>query len=106
MGRIVSNVHLTEEMVRFVADADLLIADGQYTDAEYAQRVGWGHASASSVVDLAVQARVKQCAVFHHDPMHANEVVDAKIQSCRERAQNPRSDLVVFGAREGVELKF
>jgi len=97
---------MPQQLVDFVSGADLLIADGQYTDAEYVQRVGWGHATASSVVDLAVQARVKQCAVFHHDPMHSDEVVDAKIQSCRERAQNHRSDLIVFGAREGVELKF
>ena len=96
---------LPPELVAFVADADLLIADGQYTDAEYTQRIGWGHATASSVVDLATQARVKQCAIFHHDPMHSDDVVDSKIQACRERAQNHRSDLVVFGAREGVELK-
>ncbi len=96
---------LPEEIVRFVADADLLIADGQYTDAEYPQRTGWGHATASSVVDLAAQARVKQCAIFHHDPMHSDEVVDAKIADCRERAQNHHSDVVVFGAREGIELK-
>jgi phosphoribosyl 1,2-cyclic phosphodiesterase len=93
------------EIVRFVAGADLLIADGQYTDAEYGSRVGWGHASASSVVDLAAQAGVKQCAVFHHDPMHSDEVVDAKIQGCRERALAHGSELVIFGAREGVELK-
>jgi phosphoribosyl 1,2-cyclic phosphodiesterase len=96
---------LPEAIVRFAMDADLLIADGQYTDAEYPERVGWGHATASSVVDLAVQARVKQCAVFHHDPMHSDDVVDAKIQSCRERAQQHGSEVVVFGAREGVELK-
>jgi phosphoribosyl 1,2-cyclic phosphodiesterase len=96
---------MQDEIVRFVADADLLIADGQYTDAEYPARIGWGHATASSVVDLAVQARVKQCAVFHHDPMHSDDAVDAKIEACRERAKAHGSDLVVFGAREGVELK-
>ena len=97
---------LPPEIVAFVAGADLLIADGQYTDDEYAQRIGWGHASAHSVVDLAVQAGVKQCAVFHHDPMQSDEAVDAKIQSCRERAQSHGSELTLFGAREGVELKF
>jgi phosphoribosyl 1,2-cyclic phosphodiesterase len=96
---------LPDDFVRFCADADLLIADGQYTDAEYPSKRGWGHARAHTVVDLALQARVKQCAIFHHDPMHSDELVDHKIESCRQRAERAGSKLVVFGAREGLEIK-
>jgi phosphoribosyl 1,2-cyclic phosphodiesterase len=96
---------LPDELVRFVADADLLIADGQYLDDEYPKKVGWGHARATTAIDLAVQAGVKQLAVYHHDPMHTDEVLDAAIETCRERSQRFGSSLVVFGAREGVELK-
>jgi phosphoribosyl 1,2-cyclic phosphodiesterase len=94
-----------EEFVRFVGDADLLIADGQYTDEEYPAKLGWGHARASTVVDLAVQARVKQCAIFHHDPMHSDQHMDDKISRCRARAERAGSNVVVFGAREGLEIK-
>ena len=94
-----------EEFVRFVGDADLLIADGQYTDEEYPAKLGWGHARASTVVDLAVQARVKQCAIFHHDPMHSDHDMDEKIARCRARAERAGSNVVVFGAREGLEIK-
>lgn len=93
------------EFVRFVAGADLLVADGQYTDAEYAGKVGWGHARAFTVVDLAVAAGVKQCAIFHHDPMHSDEAMDALIARCQARARAHGSPLVVFGAREGLALK-
>ena len=96
---------LPGEIVRFVAEADLLVADGQYTDAEYPQKVGWGHARASTAVDLAIQAHVKQLAIFHHDPMHTDEFIDETIEACRARVARAGSHLVVFGAREGLELK-
>lgn len=89
-----------------IRGADLLIADGQYFDEEYPQKVGWGHARATTAVDAAVLAGVKQLAIFHHDPMHADEEVDAKIAICRERADRlGATDLVIFGAREGMELR-
>ena len=88
-----------------VADSDLLIADGQYTDDEYPKKVGWGHARATTAVDLAVQAGVKQLAIYHHDPMHTDEILDQTIELCRNRVAAHGSNLVVLGAREGLELK-
>lgn len=94
-----------QDMVEFCRGARLLIADGQYTDEEYKRFIGWGHARATTVVDLAVQAEVEQLAVFHHDPMHSDQEIDALIQHCQERARNHGSELQVFGAREGFELR-
>jgi phosphoribosyl 1,2-cyclic phosphodiesterase len=96
---------LPAEFVRFVGDADLLVADGQYTDEEYPEKVGWGHARATTLVDLALQAKVKQLAVFHHDPMHSDDAMDELVEKCRERALAAGSELVVFGAREGLAIK-
>ncbi len=93
------------EFLKFVEGADLLISDGQYTDSEYPQKVGWGHARANTVVDLAIQAGVKQCAIFHHDPMHSDETVEKIIMSGSERAKGRSVALTLFGAREGLELK-
>jgi phosphoribosyl 1,2-cyclic phosphodiesterase len=96
---------IPESFVRFVADSDLLIADGQYTDEEYPSKVGWGHARASTLVDLAVQAGVRQLAIYHHDPMHSDDAIDTVIVACQARARAHGSGLVVFGAREGLEIK-
>jgi phosphoribosyl 1,2-cyclic phosphodiesterase len=92
-------------LVDFVRGADLLVADGQYFDEEYPTKVGWGHPRATTVVDLALQAGVAQLAIFHHDPMHSDVDVDRKIVLCKERALKASKDLVVFGAREGLELR-
>lgn len=96
---------LPRPLVEFMAGADLLIADAQYTDAEYPQRIGWGHARANTVVDLAAQAGVKQCALFHHDPMHSDEIVERKVDEGVERAARRGVALRIFGAREGLELE-
>jgi phosphoribosyl 1,2-cyclic phosphodiesterase len=91
--------------IDFIANADLLVADGQYTDEEYPTKSGWGHARANTVVDAAALANVKQCAIYHHDPMHSDSVVDAIITRAQKRAQALGSAVTVFGAREGMTLK-
>lgn len=97
---------LPGELLRFVEGASLLIADAQYTDGEYPQKVGWGHARASTVVDLAVAAGVENLAFFHHDPMQTDAAIDEKVRLGLERARRHGSGLTVFGAREGVVLKY
>jgi phosphoribosyl 1,2-cyclic phosphodiesterase len=96
---------LPPALVDFVRGADLLIGDGQYTDEEYPSRVGWGHARATTLLDLAVAGQVKQLAIFHHDPMQSDKDVDRKVEVCHQRAARQGSRLTVFGAREGLELR-
>jgi phosphoribosyl 1,2-cyclic phosphodiesterase len=96
---------LPQPLLAAAQGADLLISDGQYGDAEYLHKVGWGHSRASTAVDFAVQAKCKVLAVFHHDPMQSDREVDAKVAACSARAAHLGSSLKVFGAREGVELK-
>ena len=95
-----------KSLLKFLANADLVIADGQYTDEEYPQKFNWGHARANTLVDACLEAGVKNLAVTHHDPMHSDEMVDKKILECRERVSRFGGSLVVFGAREGITLKF
>ena len=95
-----------EALIEAVQDADLLITDAQYDDAQYAVKKGWGHSSCFSVTDLAIRAGVKTLALFHHDPECTDREVDEKVIACRLRAQRHGSTLTIFGAREGLELKF
>jgi len=88
----------------FVRHADLLIADAQYTDEEYPQKIGWGHSRLNTVVDLAVSASVRQLALFHHEPHCTDEQLDVLVKIAQKRAYEHNSALVIFAAAEGQSL--
>lgn len=92
------------EFLAFLQDADLLIADAQYTDAEYPSKAGWGHTSLPTVIDLAAQTNTQRLALFHHDPMRTDQALDDMVAAATRRARELCSPLVVFAAREGVTL--
>lgn len=58
-------------------DASLLIHDGQYTEAEYASTVGWGHSLIADALDFARRTEAERVALFHHDPGHDDQMLDA-----------------------------
>lgn len=95
----------TEALVQFVRGVDLLIVDSQYTDAEYAQHRGWGHGCLHHSVELAVNADVRQLLLFHHDPGHDDDQIDAMLEGARNLA-GPAASLLVMGASENelIEL--
>jgi phosphoribosyl 1,2-cyclic phosphodiesterase len=55
---------------------DVLIHDAQYTDEEYAERVGWGHSTLNHAMAFARLAQVKHLVAFHHDPAHDDDTLD------------------------------
>jgi phosphoribosyl 1,2-cyclic phosphodiesterase len=92
----------SRNLVDFVHDVDLLILDTQYTDAEYRHRRGWGHGCLSESVAIAVEAGVKRLALFHHDPAHDDEQIDAMAAVARQMA-SPAS-LIIGGATENETI--
>jgi phosphoribosyl 1,2-cyclic phosphodiesterase len=58
------------------AGASLLIHDAQYTEAEYDDRVGWGHSTIAHLETLAAAAGVERTVAFHHDPGHDDDMLD------------------------------
>ena len=61
-------------------EVDLLLHDGQYTDDEYRQRVGWGHSSISHAVEVADLSAARDLLLIHHDPDHSDEHIDALVE--------------------------
>jgi diguanylate cyclase (GGDEF)-like protein len=90
--------------VAFMKGADLVIHDAQYTEDEYRQRVGWGHATMEYAVDVAMAAGARRVALFHHDPTHDDVVMDRIEEAARARVSAAGSRMEVFAAREGQEL--
>ena len=64
-------------------DVDLLIHDCQYTDDEYPLHLGWGHSSLSQALQFAHAARARNTLLFHHDPYHGDDMLDAMLDSAR-----------------------
>jgi len=91
-------------LVQFLRGSDILILDSQYTDQEYTTHIGWGHGSISSAVGLALEAGVQTLLLFHHDPNHNDEMVDAMVESARELAMKSGSHMEVAGAQQGSEI--
>jgi phosphoribosyl 1,2-cyclic phosphodiesterase len=61
-----------------IQGADIVIYDCMYTDDEYARSyVGWGHSTWQEAVRLCKPAGVKKLVVFHHDPDHDDDKMDA-----------------------------
>jgi ribonuclease BN (tRNA processing enzyme) len=95
---------LDQALAEFATGADLYIGDAQYTDEEYPARIGWGHSPVSATVDLALTAHAKSLALFHHDPMHGDEVVTQIERSARERIAARGGTMQCFAAAEGQSL--
>jgi len=91
-------------LVQFLHGSDILILDAQYSDQEYKNHVGWGHGSISSAVSLALEADIQTLLLFHHDPSHDDNTVDAMVESARELAAKSGSGLEVAGAQQGCEV--
>jgi phosphoribosyl 1,2-cyclic phosphodiesterase len=58
-------------------DASLLIHDCQYTDLEYPTHVGWGHCPVGDALEFARRTRARRVLLFHHDPLHSDDFLDA-----------------------------
>lgn len=86
------------EIVEFCKNADLLIHDAQYTDAELESYRGWGHSSFNQAMEVAKRAGVKKLALTHHDPDHDDTFLSKIELECQKIFPN-----CVF-ARENMEI--
>jgi CheY-like chemotaxis protein/ribonuclease BN (tRNA processing enzyme) len=95
-----------EELVAFAHKADLYIADSQYTPVEYEKKRGWGHTCYTDCIQVAMEAEAKKVALFSHDPMHDDDMLDLKIAACQKLAADAGGTVEVMPAVEGdvVEL--
>ena len=89
--------------VEFLAGADLVIHDAQYTLEEYPSKLSWGHSPAELAVDFALAAGVKRLALFHHDPLRDDAAIDRLVEKCRQRTV--AGGLDIFAAAEGQTIE-
>jgi CheY-like chemotaxis protein len=104
-GRIESILHEGDRRhAKFMADADLVIHDAQYTPEEYPAKKTWGHSTYVYAVQIAAAAGVRNVALTHHDPGHGDGFVADIERKARDLALQLGTGLDVFCAYEGCEL--
>ena len=95
-----------QTIVELCRDADIMVYDSTYTDAEYPRHKGWGHSTWQEGVRVADAANVGTLAIFHHDPSHDDAFMDKVArEAAATRPGTARSGLPrVLVAHEGLTL--
>lgn len=88
-------------MENLIRNADILVAECQYTEAEYLKKIGWGHSSIDQVVRISRMFGVKNLFTFHHDPMRTDREIDRMIKHASRIA---RKKLRVYAGRESTSF--
>lgn len=91
-----------QPVIDLLADVDVLIHEAQYTNEEYPARIGWGHSSVSNACLLAKLANVKSWVVTHHDPMHDDAFLEAKLNLTRQQLTRLGRDIPVDHGYDGM----
>jgi ribonuclease BN (tRNA processing enzyme) len=81
----------------FVRDADLLIHDGQYTEAEQKTAIAYGHSTIEAVIALADRANVGAVLLTHHAPNRTDDQLDELTTRC---ATTPAGRPVEFARQD------
>ncbi len=88
-----------DDFLRFIAGADILIHDAQYTSADYQQvKQGYGHSTVEMATQAARTAAVGQLILFHHEPTYNDDQLDTMEAEARAHFSATRS------AYEGLEI--
>ena len=82
---------LYHDYVEFCRNADLLIHDSEFTDAEYVRTRSWGHSRYRKAVELACEAGVSRFGLFHHNQDRTDSAMLEIVQDCQHlaRAKHP-----------------
>ncbi len=95
---------IIEEKDAAIADAirgtDVIIADSTYTSEEYPEKMGWGHGTYESSIELAMAAGAKILCFTHHEPTRSDDALE------REFSKLPAPENMTFRlAKEGDEIE-
>lgn len=71
---------LFSKLTDFFRDCDLLLCDGQYSEAEWNHRGGFGHSTWIEAARLGAECGAKQVRIIHHDPERTDIELNAAAQ--------------------------
>jgi phosphoribosyl 1,2-cyclic phosphodiesterase len=92
-----------QQVLEFIAGADILVYDTSYTQEEYKTHIGWGHSSYETAIANAAKAKVKRLICFHHEPRRTDKELEELEAGYRRQSASPCPEIIM--AREGMVLE-
>lgn len=68
---------LSDRFAEFAGDCDLLIIDGQYSDAEWEKFHSFGHTPYTAAAAFGKRCGAKRTRIIHHAPVRTDDMLDA-----------------------------
>jgi phosphoribosyl 1,2-cyclic phosphodiesterase len=93
-----------DDYLRFSEGADLLVHDAEYTPDQYAMTKGWGHSLYTDALRLAMEAKVKQFGLFHHNQDRTDAQQDGIVDDCGRIAKEKKAQLKCFALVPEMEI--
>jgi len=94
-----------QALLDVIQGVDVLIADTSYTPDEYMQKIGWGHGTFDSSIQMAKKAKAKKLYFTHHEPTRSDNALEAVYDEALARNTRKKGDPEYFLAREGLEIE-
>ncbi|MDR2796374.1 MAG: MBL fold metallo-hydrolase [Spirochaetaceae bacterium] len=99
-GRISAETE-NKKLTDFLVNADILVHDSSYTEAEYRNgKQNWGHTSYESAIKNSKIAGVRNLIIYHHEPSRTDEMLRGLAAQYVEND----SALKIITAKEGLVL--
>ena len=90
------------EQLEFLAGTHVLIHEAQYTNAEYAGKIGWGHSSVGNACGLIRLIGPERWIVTHHDPDHTDSDLQHKLSLTRQILRGQGCSTQVSHGHDGL----
>ena len=86
--------------------ADLCILDAQYTLSDAFLKLYWGHTSINMAVNTALNWKVKNLVLTHHEPAYDDEKIWHNFKEAKEHLKLlGENNLNIYIAREGMVFR-
>ncbi|MBF0102616.1 MAG: MBL fold metallo-hydrolase [Desulfobacterales bacterium] len=90
---------------QFIADADLVFHDAEYTAEEYDLFKSFGHSSYLDTLALASQAKVKQLGLFHLNAERSDIQMDQIVSHCQQVILDKKYTITCVGVAQHMTFQ-
>ncbi|MEM7403649.1 MAG: MBL fold metallo-hydrolase [Pseudomonadota bacterium] len=90
--------------IHFMAGADMVIHDAQYTPEDYTRKRGWGHSCYIDTINSAIDANTDCLYLFSHDPNYNDLTLDEIAGRADTQVSERQAAMGCWLARENMTV--